>query len=117
MFDSVGTIIERGEAFTQSLSPASLCVGDSSAPVACKIGHLKYHEFLGAGGIRSVKSMRVSLRRMDVNPAIQFTRGQHVTVKRQLRGVKGEEALALQVGDDNGSDAVTICLTLERHPV
>lgn len=108
--------MEAGEAFAQSLSPATLCIG-TSTEIPCKIGQIKFHEMLGPGGIRAVRSMHVAVRRIDVNPETQFTRGQKVTVKRLVRGATQREAIELEVGDDNGSDSVTIHLNLERPPV
>lgn len=123
MFDSVADTIERGERFAQLCSPAVILVGNGASPIPCKVSMIKFHEVLRGGGVSAVSSMHVRIRRVDANPALSFTRGQIVTVKRKVRAAKGsvpgwtEEVLELEVGDDNGSDSTTISVMLERPPV
>lgn len=112
MFESTAALIESGEEFARALTPAKLKYAGTVFP--CKIGALKFHEVLGQNGFRAVKSMNVTLRRMDVNPAIQFQRGQPAQVERQLRGGQTEEVVGLEIGDLNAGDGTLLYLNLER---
>jgi len=112
MFNAVSELMEQGEAFSQALSPATLIYGNARFP--CKIGGLKFHEVYQPGGVSAVRELKATLRRVDVNPAITFARGQTVQLERRLRGDKDSELLELSVADANTSDATLIYLTLER---
>lgn len=106
--------MERGEKFAQAISPATLIYGGGRFP--CKISALEFHElYQQPGGVSEVKEIKATLRRMDVNPAIVFERGQQVKIERHLRG-SDPQTLDLAVADGNTSDATCIYLTLERQP-